>query len=97
MLRLNILKFLKKKKLKAGLLFNSAQLKIDDCKPNTANTTNKDNIDNKFETWFWNQSANKIDSNIEKDKTGNYENDLEGDESKIEEVTSSEIHKVEIK
>lgn len=83
--------------------FNSAQLKIDDRKLSTTNTTNINNTDNtnttdnEFGTWFWNESANETDSDIEEERNGNYENNLEEDESKTEEAASSKIHKFEIK
>lgn len=100
LLSLNFLKILKKKRLEASLFLNLAQLKIDDCKLKTANTTNIDNMDNtdnKSETWFWNDSTNKTDLNTEKKRNRNYENNLKGDESKTEKAVSSEIHKIEIK
>lgn len=84
--------------------FNSVQLRIDDCKLSTIDTTNTNNMDNtnntdnESETWFWNESANETDSDTEEEEgNNNHENDLEEDESKIEEAASSEIHKFEIK
>lgn len=62
----------------------------------TTNTNKTDNRDNKFGTWFWNKSANKMDSDI-KEKNNNYENNLEEDKSKTEKTVSSEIYKIEIK
>ena len=82
------------------MLPNSAQLRIDDRKLSTADTTNTDDTDdteNESGTWFWNESANETDSDTEEEGNGNHENDLEGDESRTEEAASSEIHKVEIK
>ena len=83
--------------MEASLLPNSAQLRIDDRKLSTADTTNTDDTDNESGTWFWNESANETDSDTEEEGNGNHENDLEGDESRTEEAASSEIHKVEIK
>lgn len=46
---------------------------------NKTNINNTDNTDNESGTWFWNESANKMDLNIEKKGNSNHENDLEGD------------------
>ena len=93
----------KKKRLETSLPPNLAQLRIDDRKLSTADTTNMDNTDNtdntdnESGTWFWNESANKTDSDTEEERNGNHENDLKRDESKTKEAASSETHKVEIK
>ncbi len=47
--------------------------------------------------WFWNESANEIDSDIEEERNGNHENNLQGNKSRTEEVVSSEVPKIEIK
>lgn len=80
--------------MKANSLPNLAQLRVDDCGLSTANTTN---MEKKSEIWFWNESANKTNLDIEEEKNGNHKNNLEGDEIRIEEVVSSEVYKVEIK
>lgn len=56
-----------------------------------------DNTDNKSGTQFWNESANEINLNIEEKGNDNYEDDLEGDKSKIEESANFEIYKVQMK
>lgn len=92
------LEVFKKRRLETSLLPTSAQLRIDDRKLSTADTTNTDDTDdteNESGTWFWNESANETDT--EEEGNGNHENDLEEDESKTEEAASSGIHKVEIK
>lgn len=50
-----------------------------------------------FETWFWNENANEIDLNIEEEKNGNYENNLESNKSRTKKAVSFEVPKVEIK
>lgn len=87
----------------ASLLLNLTQLRKNDQKFNTAdiihtdNTDNTDYINNKSGIGFWNESTNKTDSDTEKERNSNYDNDLEGDESKTEKAASFKIHKVEIK
>ncbi len=53
--------------------------------------------EDEFRTWFWNESANKMDSNTKEEGNGNHENDLKGNKSRIKEAVSSEVPKVEIK
>lgn len=71
------LEVFKKRRLEASLLPNSAQLRIDDRKLSTADTTNTDDtddMDNESGTWFWNKSANETDSDTEEEGNGNHEN-----------------------
>ena len=70
------LEVFKKRRLEASLLPNSAQLRIDDRKLSTADTTNTDDTDNESGTWFWNESANETDSDTEEEGNGNHKNDL---------------------
>ncbi len=85
----------KKRRLEASLLSNSVQL---NCKlSNIIDTTNTTNIEDKSGTWFWNQSANKTDSNIEEEGNSNHKNNLEGNKFRIEEAVCSDVPKVEIK
>ena len=69
------MKFLKKRRLEASLLFNLELLNRKDNKLSIINI-----IDNKRDfakTWFWNESANKTISNFkEKDYNNVNENDL---------------------
>lgn len=71
-----------------------AQLRVDYRKFNTANKTN---IKRESEIWLLNKSANKTDLDIEKEKNGNHEKDLEGNKFKIEKAVNSEVHKVKVK
>lgn len=84
----------KKRRSEANSLPNSAQLRVDDRKLSTADTTD---TEGESGTWFWNESANETDSDTEDEENGNHEKDLEGNESRTEEAVSSEVHKVEIK
>lgn len=88
------LEVFKKRRSEANSLPNSAQLRVDDRKLSTADTTD---TEGESGTWLWNESANETDSDTEEGENGNHEKDLEGNESKIEEAVSSEVHKVEIK
>lgn len=86
-----------KKRFKANLFLTLDQYKI---KNNKLNITNTSNIENDFQIWFWNKSANKSNLNLKKE--GNYENDrenenLEKKHSKTEGKTSSEVLKQELK
>ena len=79
------------------MLLNLAQFNKDDCKLNTTdrtntdNTNDTDNTNNEFGTWFWDESADKTDLDIEEERNNNYENDLKRDKSKTEKIASFEI------
>ena len=87
------LEVFKKRRSEASPLPNPAQLRVDDHKLSTADTTD---TEGESGTWFWNESANETDSDTEEEGNGNHEKDLKGDESSTEEAVSSEVHKVEI-
>lgn len=70
---------LKRRKVEASLLLNSAQLEIDDDKLSTADTSD---TKSGFGTWFWNESVNESDSDTEEGEKG--EEDDEDDESNAE-------------
>lgn len=56
-----------KRKSKASSLFNSIQLKVNDIKLSTMDTSN---IENNSEVWFQNNSTNKTD--LDPKKKGDY-------------------------
>lgn len=71
--------------------------KIDE---NKLNTTNTSNTTDDSQTWFWNKSTNKSDSDSEKEANHRDDRDTENiDEkySKTKEKTSSEVFKQELK
>lgn len=54
----------KKRNVEASLVFNLAQLEIDN---NKLSTTNISNTEGESETWFWNKSANESNSDTKKE------------------------------
>ena len=86
------LEHFKKKRVEASLLSNSAQLRIDDNKLITADTTDTEG------TWLWNESANETDSDTEEEGNGDIDEiGLEGDESRTEEAVGPKVHKVKLR
>lgn len=87
--RIASVKYFKKQKL--GQIFSSFNIKqlcIEDVKSNTCNTNNtKNNIEPKT-TWFWNKSANKIESDFESRKKSDKKSSLNKALSKIKKVVS---------
>ncbi len=69
----------KRRKFEASLIVNS-QLKIEDNKLSTADTND---TEDESKTWFWNDSANESDSDIEEgEDSDENESDLEVEESR---------------
>ena len=60
----------KKRRSEANSLPNSAQLRVDDRKLSTADTTD---TEGESGTWLWNESANETDSDTEEGENGNHE------------------------
>lgn len=86
----------KKKRLEASFFLNLKQLNINDNKLGIINTTN-DNT-NFVETWYWNKSTNKINSDFEEEDYNNVDKkDLEKEQSKIKQVVNPKNIKVILK
>lgn len=68
------MKFAKKKRLETSLLPNLAQRNYK--LSNVIDITNTTNTKDESKTRFWNKSINKMNSDIEKKGSGNYENNL---------------------
>ena len=86
----------KKRRLEASSPLNSEQLNTDDDKLSTIDTT--DNDGDSAETWYWNESANETDSDSEEESCNNVdEEDLEEEQSKMEQAVSPKNTKVDLK
>lgn len=86
----------KNRRLEASSPFNSEQLIIDDDKLSTIDTT--DDEGDSAGTWYWNESANETDSDSEEESYNNVdEEDLEEEQSKMEQAVSPNNTKVELK
>lgn len=85
-----------KKNLEVNSLSNLGECKIDDnklCTTNTSNTSNSNNTKGKPETWFQNKTANKNNSNLNKEKNDENKGDLKGKYFKIEKTANLEVQK----
>lgn len=80
------------KKFEASSLPNSAQLQIDDDQLSTHDTSDTEGVSG---IWFWNESANELDSDSEEEGKLD-EKDWEG-QSSTQQVVSLQALKVEIK
>ena len=86
----------KKRRLEASSPLNSEQLNTDDDKLSTIDTTDDDG--DSAGTWYWNESANETDSDSEEESCNNVdEEDLEEEQSKMEQAVSPKNTKVELK
>lgn len=74
--------FFKKRRFEASPLPNSAQLKTDDDKLSTVDTSD---TEGESETWFWNESVNETDSDTEEEGDDDVDElDLDIGESRTE-------------
>ena len=74
----------------ASPLLNFEQLNTDDNKLSTIDTS--DDKSDSAETWFWNESANEIDSDFEEEDCNNVDKkDLEEKQSRMEQAVSPKI------
>lgn len=84
----------KKRKVEVSLVFNLAQLKIDDDK---LNTTDISDIKGKSGTWFWNENPNESDSDIKKERNkGKKEGENNKSNPKIEKFSTKRIVSPEV-
>ena len=71
----------KKRRFEASSLSNSCQRKTDD---NKLSTSDSSDTEADSGTWFWNESANEIDSDSEEEGNDVAEGNLEEEHSKTE-------------
>ena len=85
----------KKRKSEANSLLNSTQLKVND---NKLSTTDTSHTESDSEVWFWNESANETDSDSEEEGDGNEdESNTEIEEPRTEQAVSPVVCKKEVK
>lgn len=77
---------MKKKKVEANFILYLAQLEINDDKLSTTDTSN---TEGKSGTWFWNESANKSDSDFKREG----EEQEEGEEEDEDNESNPETEK----
>lgn len=83
------------RKSEASSLLNSTQLKIND---NRLSTTDTSDMESNSEVWFWNESANETDSDSEEEEAGNEdESDTEIEEPRTEQAVIPVVCKKEVK
>ncbi len=85
----------KKRKSEASSLLNSTQLKVNDTKLSTTDTSD---TESNSEVWFWNESANETDSDSEEEGDGDEdESDIEIEVPRTEQTVSPVVCKKEVK
>ena len=87
----------KKQKLEQAQRLNTEQPRIDDNKPSTSDTGDTDADTDEEGTWFWNKSANELESDSECSGYSDEEGDLGPEGSRTEEEAPSQKQPKEIK
>ncbi len=84
----------KKRRSEASSLPTLDQCEIDD---NKLSTTNTSDTEDDSQTWFWNESANETDSDLEEESNDEDDENLEEEHPKTEREASPEVLKQELK